>query len=106
MERWLTDVGMFGQKDKLPGELSLGENTLVALCRALVAAPPLILADDLLSNLDPARAEVALKLLEKEAQAGRGVVLTSATANISSSNAKLYFIERGEIVLGAGKVTV
>ncbi len=106
VEKWLTDVGLFGQKDKLPGELSLGEKTLVALCRALVAAPPLILADDPLSNLDPARAEVALKLLEKEAQAGRAVVLTSATANISSGSAKLYFIERGEVVSGAAKVAV
>jgi cell division transport system ATP-binding protein len=102
-ERWLSEVGMFGQKEKLPGELSLGEKTLVALCRALVTAPPLILADDPLSNLDPARGEVALKLLENQAAAGRAVVLTSAAASFNPAAAKLYFIDRGELVTGGGK---
>lgn len=98
VERWLSAVGLFGQKEKQPGELSLGEKTLAALCRALAGAPALILADDPLSNLDPARAELVLKLLEKETQAGRAVVLTSATGNINSTAAKLYFIDRGELV--------
>ena len=42
VERWLSEVGLFGQKDKYPPELSLGEKTLVNLCRALVTAPLLV----------------------------------------------------------------
>ena len=98
VERWLSAVGLFGQKEKSPGELSLGERTLVALCRALITSPPLILADDPLSNLDTARAEVALKLLEKEAEAGKGVVLTSATGNVNCPRLKFYFIDRGQFL--------
>ncbi|HEU4437138.1 MAG TPA: ATP-binding cassette domain-containing protein [candidate division Zixibacteria bacterium] len=98
VEKWLSAVGLFGQKDKSPGELSLGERTLVALCRALITSPPLILADDPLSNLDSARAEVALKLLEKEAEAGKAVVLTSATGNVNCPRVKFYFIDRGQLL--------
>ena len=98
VEKWLSAVGLFGQKDKSPGELSLGERTLVALCRALITSPPLILADDPLSNLDTARAEVALKLLEKEAEAGKAVVLTSATGNVNCPRVKFYFIDRGQLL--------
>ncbi len=98
VEKWLSAVGLFGQKEKSPGELSLGERTLVALCRALITSPPLILADDPLSNLDTARAEVALKLLEKETEAGRAVVLTSATGNVNTTRAKFYFIDRGQLL--------
>lgn len=97
VEKWLSAVGLFGQKEKSPGELSLGERTLVALCRALITAPPLILADDPLSNLDSARAEVALQLLTKEAEAGRAVVLTSATGNVNAK-VKFYFIDRGQLM--------
>ena len=98
VEKWLSAVGLFGQKEKSPGELSLGERTLVALCRALITAPPLLLADDPLSNLDPARAEVALQLLVKEAEAGRAIVLTSATGSVNAARAKFYFIDRGHLV--------
>lgn len=98
VEKWLSAVGLFGQKEKSPAELSLGEKTLVALCRALITSPPLILADDPLSNLDSARAEVALKLLEKEAEAGKGVVLTSATGNVNCPRVKFYFIDRGQLL--------
>ncbi|MCI0595537.1 MAG: ATP-binding cassette domain-containing protein [candidate division Zixibacteria bacterium] len=98
VEKWLSAVGLFGQKEKSPAELSLGERTLVALCRALITSPPLILADDPLSNLDTARAEVALKLLEKETEAGRAVVLTSATGNVNAARVKFYFIDRGQLL--------
>ena len=98
VEKWLSAVGLFGQKEKSPGELSLGERTLVTLCRALITSPPLILADDPLSNLDTARAEVALKLLEKEAEAGRAVILTSATGNVNAAKVKFYFIDRGQLL--------
>ncbi len=103
VERWLSEVGLFGQKDKYPQELSLGEKTLVNLCRALVTAPHLIIADDPLSNLDPVRADLALKLLEKEASSGRAVVLTSTAGNLNSSAAKVYFIDRGILVPDSGK---
>lgn len=103
VERGLSEVGLFGQKDKYPRELSLGEKTLVNLCRALVTAPHLIIADDPLSNLDPVRADLALKLLEKEASSGRAVVLTATAGNVNSGAAKVYFIDRGTLVPDTGR---
>jgi ABC-type lipoprotein export system ATPase subunit len=70
-----------GLEDKLlryPGELSQGEKQRVAICRALLFDPPLLLADEPTGNLDPANKQKILQLLV--AHAGqRGATLIAAT---------------------------
>lgn len=55
--------GLAGKLDRRPGALSQGEQQRVALCRALVRAPKLILADEATGNLDPANKTAILDLL-------------------------------------------
>ena len=57
------DMGISPQLDRFPQELSQGERQRVAICRALIAAPDLILADEPTGNLDPDNKQRVLKLL-------------------------------------------
>ena len=74
-------VGAVGLEDKLHRpvpRLSQGERQRVGICRALVAAPSLILADEPTGNLDPDNKERALDILERFA-AERDATLVVAT---------------------------
>ena len=59
----LSDVGVEERKTHLPSQLSGGERQRVAVARALINNPSLILADEPTGNLDPANAEKIGSLL-------------------------------------------
>jgi putative ABC transport system ATP-binding protein len=67
--------GMADKLDRHPGALSQGEQQRIAICRALVAQPGLILADEATGNLDPENKGVILDLLfARAAEAGATVL--------------------------------
>lgn len=68
-------AGVADKLDRRPGALSQGERQRVAICRALVARPRLILADEATGNLDPANKGVVMDLLfAQAAEAGAAVL--------------------------------
>ena len=62
-----TAVGMGGMLDRRPSELSQGERQRVAVCRAIVTRPKLLLADEPTANLDSGNATRVLDALESYA---------------------------------------
>jgi len=66
-----------------PAKLSQGERQRVAICRALVAAPRLIVCDEPTGNLDPTRSRSVVELLVSEAdRLGSTVVLVTHDAGL------------------------
>lgn len=73
----LRHVGMEEKKDRMPHELSGGEQQRIAIARALLNSPKLIVADEPTGNLDPETADAIIQLLREISQTGTAVVLTT-----------------------------
>ena len=70
-------VGLEGKEQKMPHELSGGEQQRVSIARALVNDPEIILADEATGNLDPETSEEILKLLKNISESGSSVVFAT-----------------------------
>jgi putative ABC transport system ATP-binding protein len=76
--RLLANVGLAEIADRLPDQLSHGQRQRVAVCRALITSPQLILADEPTANLDDDNRRRVLDILDAHAQqAGATLVVVT-----------------------------
>ena len=92
-------VGLEGREKRLPQELSGGEQQRVAVARALVNSPRLIIADEPTGNLDPAKSLELMLLLEKINELGTTVLIVTHEKELVNA------FDKRVIKLEAGRVT-
>jgi lipoprotein-releasing system ATP-binding protein len=92
----LKDVGLENRISHLPSELSGGERQRVAVARALINDPSLILADEPTGNLDPANAVMIGDLLFSMADKyKKTLILVTHDMNLASKGDHVYSIKEG-----------
>ena len=92
-------VGLKDKMDRLPDELSGGEQQRVALARAVVHTPKLIIADEPTGNIDP---QLSLEMMELlgaiNAMGITVVVVTHEHELVSRFNKRIITIDKGRVV--------
>jgi len=83
--------------DHLPRELSVGQQQRVAMARALIKNPALILADEPTGNLDPKAAAGILDILKEINGEGKTVVLITHDPHTASIAKRNIHIEEGQV---------
>lgn len=73
----LTMIGMSNMRNKMPNELSGGEQQRMAIARALLNHPKVIIADEPTGNLDPETATSIIQLLKDITASGTAVVMST-----------------------------
>src|SRR6266545_4036884 len=92
-------VGLAGKEDRLPDELSGGEQQRVAIARAFVNRPMILIADEPTGNLDPATSIGIMKLLDRINRTGTTVVMATHDASIVDQMRKRVIeLENGYVV--------
>jgi ABC-type lipoprotein export system ATPase subunit len=97
-EELLERLGLTPIARRLPTELSGGEQQRLAIARALVNDPALVLADEPTGNLDEESGAAVLDLLRRVADSGRSVVLVTHDRAATRIADRVRRLEAGRLV--------
>lgn len=97
-EKYALQFGLRNLLDKKPYELSGGEKQRVAICRALINDPDLILADEPTGNLDSKSGNIVIEALEKiNKENGKTIVMVTHDPKMASYCSRLILLKDGMI---------
>ena len=97
-------VGLEGKGDRLPEELSGGEQQRVAIARAFVNRPTILIADEPTGNLDPTTSVGIMRLLDQINRADTTVIMATHDATIVDQMRKRVIeLADGELVRDQSK---
>jgi len=99
VSRALELVGLSGKENRLPNELSGGEQQRVAIARAVVNRPLVLLADEPTGNLDPDTSTELMGLLSRINRDGTTVVMsTHDNTAVDSMRRRVLELSKGKLV--------
>jgi len=94
----LKRVGLGDKLDRLPHQMSGGEQERVALARAIVNDPPVILADEPTGNLDSKNGEAVMRLLQDLNREGITIVMVTHNLGYTKYASRIIKLQDGGIV--------
>lgn len=97
-ETLLEKLDLIDRQYHRPGQLSVGQRQRVAMARALINEPKLLLADEPTGNLDPKNAAVLLDALEQFQADGGTVLLVTHDDKAAACAQRLVTMEQGRVV--------
>ncbi|MEI6355197.1 MAG: ABC transporter ATP-binding protein [Methylococcus sp.] len=98
----LDEVGLVDRAETYPDRLSGGEQQRVAIIRALIHQPRLVLADEPTGNLDAATGEQVLDLLDRLVRAkGHTLILVTHSAEVARRADRIVRLVDGQLALEA-----
>jgi len=91
-------VGLSDRGDHLPGQLSGGEMQRVAIGRALINDPKIILADEPTGNLDSTTSKMIFQLFQQLNRQGLTLIIVTHNIDLARQAQKIYTLRDGQIV--------
>lgn len=93
-------MGITGVMNQLPETLSGGEKARVAICRALIQQPELLLADEPTGQLDAENSRQIMALFrEVNEELGKTIVMVTHASDIAGAAKKIYQLKDGKLTV-------
>jgi len=93
----LAEVGLAAKSAALPGQLSGGERQRIAIARAMLAAPPILLADEPTGNLDARTGQGVIELFQKLHARGTTLVIVTHELRVSRAASRVLLLREGKL---------
>jgi putative ABC transport system ATP-binding protein len=97
-EEALSQVGLLDKVNRLPNQISGGEKERVAIARAIVNEPPVLLADEPTGNLDSKTSREIMQLLLKLNTAGMTIVMVTHSTESAEYAQRILYVSDGALV--------
>jgi len=97
-EQALSWVGLTGKEDRLPNQISGGEKERVAVARAIVNEPPVLLADEPTGSLDTRTSTEIMELLQGLNQKGMTIIMVTHSPDCAKYAGRMMKVSDGCLV--------